>query len=102
MSVGFLVKRCASMLSTVEQLNQILKPFSKREVEALISSLQRLVERLQGFVETRPHAQPKACAVKAGLCASAEQTMSNESKFVSAWLMRTDVFRSGKRKGVLA
>lgn len=48
-----------SLATIVDQLNQILEPFSKREVGALVSSLQRLVERLQEFVETRPRAQPR-------------------------------------------
>jgi DNA-binding MarR family transcriptional regulator len=48
-----------SLAAIVGLLNQILEPFSKREVEALVSSLQRLTERLEEYVEPRPRAQPR-------------------------------------------
>lgn len=45
-----------SLAAIVELLNEILDPFEKREVEALVALLQRLLERLQEYVEMRPRA----------------------------------------------
>jgi len=55
-----------SLAIVVDQLNQILEPFSKREVKVLVSSVQRLVERLQEFVEALPRAEPKLSPSKPG------------------------------------
>jgi DNA-binding MarR family transcriptional regulator len=55
-----------SLATIVDLLNQILEPFSKREVEALVSSLQHLGERLKEFVETQPRAQPRLTPSKPG------------------------------------
>ena len=46
-----------SLKEIVSLLNQVLEPFSKPEVEALVSSLQRLFERLQEYREMQPRAE---------------------------------------------
>ncbi len=47
-----------SLTASVGVLNQILEPFSKREVESLASLLERLAERLQACAEVQPSARP--------------------------------------------
>jgi hypothetical protein len=71
--VGFLVKRCTSLLSKLAQPHadrshiRLKDTFSQREVVALVSSLQRLGEQLQEFVSTLPSTQPRLTASKLDL-----------------------------------
>ena len=54
-----------SLAATVDVLNDILEPFSTREVESLTSLLERLAERLQACAEAQPRtrrARPSARA----------------------------------------
>lgn len=61
-----------SLTAVVGLLNEILEPFSKREVEALESLLKRLAERLQTVAGAQPLAQPRRSPTKArGLSAVA-------------------------------
>ncbi len=54
-----------SLTAIVGVLNQILEPFSKRDVEALASLLKRLSERLQACAEAQPSAPPARSPGKA-------------------------------------
>lgn len=47
-----------SLATIVRLLNPLLEPFSQREFDTMVSLLRPLIQRLQGFVETRVHAQP--------------------------------------------
>ena len=54
-----------SLTAMVDVLNEILEPFSKREIESLASLLERLAERLQACAEAQPRtprARPSARA----------------------------------------
>lgn len=53
-----------SVAVTVRSLNALLEPFSRREFETLLALLQRLMLRLQGFVETPAPSQPRPAAPK--------------------------------------
>lgn len=84
-----------SLSTNVEQFKQILDTFSKREVVALVSSLQRLSEQLQEFVSTLPSAQPRLMASKLDLALAKKTRRATNEKFDLAWLMCSAVIMSG-------
>lgn len=47
-----------SLTAVVGLLNEILEPFSKRDVESLASLLKRLADRLQEYAEVQPLPRP--------------------------------------------